>query len=341
MGSATARITAEDFVTPPEFRGLSLANKSAGQIGGVRVELISSAGATRLGAAYQQVPLRVLPPFQFPSDPAALLYLLNPTAGLLDGDAHFIEVTARPGTRAVVTGQSANRVHPARTGFATQQWHVNVAEDAQLVVLPGPMIPYRSCRYYQRVRIELEPGAKLLWGDIWLPGRYDRGAASEWFQFDRIIQDLEVRRGGELVFRERFDWHGPWRAADVNWFMGTGRATGSFFVSGSVDALFLPSPLEGEGLRVRGLCSHDNSPHPNPSPPSGEGLREQTANDRAMLQLASGDTVVRWCGSPGELTADLVSTAMTLAARWSGGDEPWLLSSSSFGPNHWFSVMKK
>ena len=306
MGAAAARITAEDFVTPPEYARFIASRtdkSSAGQIGGVRIELVAAGGATRLGACYQQVPLRVLPPFQFAPDPAALLYLLNPTAGLLDGDAHLIEVTARPGTRTVVTGQSANRVHPAVAGFSTQQWQVHVAAGAELVILPGPTIPYKGCRYYQRVVIELEAGARLIWGDIWLPGRYARGEASEWFQFEQIIQELEVRRQGELVYRERFHWKGPWSDEEVRWFLGSARATGSLFVTGAVDAQ------------------------------PGEGSLE-----RVTLPLASGDTCLRWCGPPPELTADLVRTALGLASRWSGGDVPWLLSSHHLGPNHWFAA---
>ncbi len=137
MGATAVRITAEDFVTPPEFAGLRLAPKWSGQIGGARIELVAGGGATRLGACYQQVPLRVMPPFQVVPDPA-LLYLLNSTAGLLDGDAHRVEITARPGTRTVVTGQSANRVHPAVNGFSTQQWHVHVGAGASWSSCPVP-----------------------------------------------------------------------------------------------------------------------------------------------------------------------------------------------------------
>ena len=166
---------------------------------------------------------------------ASLLYLINLTAGLLDGDAHLIELTARTGTRAVITGQSATRVHPALASFATQQWRMTVEDDACIVVLPGPTIPYRGCRYFQRGRAELASRARLIWGDIWLPGRYDRGELSERFQFERIVQDFEVRRAGRLVYRDRFRWDGPWSAEDVKWYWGGELACGSL-VRGRADA---------------------------------------------------------------------------------------------------------
>jgi urease accessory protein len=285
--------------------GLCLAG--AGQVGGLRLELVAGRQGTALGSCYQQVPVRVLPPFRFRGEPAALLYLLNPTAGLMDGDGHRIEVVARAGSRVVVTGQSANRVHPAVRAFATQQWHIAVQEEALLVVLPGPTIPFRGCRYYQRAAIEMRPSARVLWGDIWLPGRYARAERSEWFQFDRLLQELEVRQDGELVFRERFHWHGPWDEETARWHLGGQQAAGSLFVSGP-----LPAGVD---------CSAPGCAH-------------------AVLRTEAGHTSVRWCGPPTAVVRSVVATALTVAGRWTGGPEApaWLLGSHHLAPNHWFFV---
>ena len=49
---------------------------------------------------------------------------------------------------------------------------------------------------------------------------------------------------------------------------------------------------------------------------------------------------MRWCGHPGAVTADLVHTALSLAAGWTVGPDgpPWLLNSSGLASNHWFST---
>src|SRR5260370_40073612 len=112
MGAPAARITAADFRTPPELSDQRLAASAAGRIGGVCCELWGDASGTHLGNCYQQVPLRMLPPFQFGPAQPTLLYLLNPTAGLMDGDAHLVQLTAGPGTRAILAAQSATRIHP-------------------------------------------------------------------------------------------------------------------------------------------------------------------------------------------------------------------------------------
>ena len=183
---------------------------------------------------------------------------------------------------------------------------MQVSNGARLVVLPGPTIPFVGCRYYQRARIDVEAGASLIWGDVWLPGRYARGDQSERFRFDQMVQDLEVRCAGLLVYRERFAWRGPWDAETVRGALGPGEAAGSLFVSGRV--------LEGSTV----------------STPSTAG---------AILYTAGGDTCIRWCGSPAAVTRAVVRTALTIAGGWSAGAgaPPWLLDSSHLAPNHWFS----
>jgi urease accessory protein len=269
--------------------------------------LIASGEATRLGTCYQQIPLRLMPPFVLDGEAASLLYLLNLTAGLLDGDAHLVELDVQRGANAVVTGQSATRVHPAGGSFATQQWDVKVDDDACLVALPGPTIPYAGCRYYQRGRAELAPTARLIWGDIWHAGRYARGELSEQFLFERIVQDLEVRRSGKLIYRDRFRWDGPWDDHHIDWYFGGELATGSLAIAGPV-----PEKLAIEAPNVRA----------------------------ARLPLDTGVTCLRWCGAPANVTTALVTAALTIAGSWTGGSEapPWLLASSGLAPNHWFSM---
>jgi urease accessory protein len=307
VGSRAIRITRDDLLTPPEFRGLEPREHQAARVGGARVELVRVLDETRLGQCYQQVPVRLMPPFVFHEEPASLLYLINLTAGLLDGDGHLIEIVARAGSRAVVTGQSATRVHPAVASYATQQWNVTVEDDACLVVLPGPTIPYRASRFFQFGRVELGLRARLIWGDIWLAGRYDRGAQSERFQFERIIQDFSARRGGQLVYRDRFRWDGPWTHEEIDWYFGGELASASLFVAG---------------------------PMPDVLPEARPGLQ------RSVFRLDSGESCIRYCGFPAAVTGDLVSIALRLAASWSQGPaaRPWLLASNGLAPNHWFST---
>jgi urease accessory protein len=298
MGEFPARIVAEDFLTPPEFASWRLAHEVTGRIGGTRLALAARAEATQISCLYEQIG---------PTEPA-LIYLLNPTNGLMDGDAHWMEIHAGADTRSVVTGQSATRIHPCLNGFCTQQWHVSVADGATLVVLPGPAIPFAGCRYFQRVRIDLAENAQLIWGDLWFAGRYAREEASERFRFEWIVQEMLVQRQGQLVFRDRFAWHGPWDETNARWHFGGHPATGTLFATGSHAAT------------------------------SFVGMEKSGA---ALFTTAAGDTYCRWTGSSESVIHAVVENSLRLASVMTNGraEEPWLLTGHHLARTHWFDVV--
>jgi len=308
VGARTVRITRDEFLTPPEFQGDVPPSHPAGRVGGARLEFVHRRGKTVLGSCFQQIPVRFFPPFHLDAEPATLLYLISLSAGLMDGDAHLYEIDARAGTRVVVTGQSATRIHPALASHGTHQWRVNVEDDAFLVVLPGPMIPFKGSRYHQRARADLAPTARLIWGDIWLPGRYERGELSEWFVFDRIVQDFQARRDGRLIYHDRFRWDGPWTAEDAHWRFGGQVAAASLLIAGE-------------------------PPDPKSLPPAPPGVL------RSYFPLDDDACCLRWCGPSEDVTADLARLALLIAGRWTGGPDAraWLIDSGALAANHWFS----
>ena len=158
-----------DFVTPPEFAGLSLAENPTGRIGGVDLELIDEGHGPRLGRCWQQIPLRVMPPFRFDAEQPGLVYLINPTAGLFDGDGHLVRLTAKKGTRTVFVGQSATRIHPslaASRSFSTQQWGDRRRRDGSVVApsCSGRRSRRRDADRSSRISVELAGGATFAGG---------------------------------------------------------------------------------------------------------------------------------------------------------------------------------
>jgi len=290
-------------MTPPEFRGLTLAPNESGRVGGVRLELIAANGFTKLGACYQQVPLRVLPPFQFDAARPALLYLLNPTAGLFDGDGQLAEIVVRAGANALIVGQSATRIHPTLNSFSTQQWKIRVEAGATAIVLPGPAIPFRNCRSFQRVAVDLADGASFCWGDIWTAGRYARGADSECYQFTSLIQELVIRRGGRLVFRDRCHWRGPWDTAAATWHCQGAAAWGSLFVTG---------PLDEQSVML--------------------------TPGTALFRTEAGDTCLRRLGTVQDVIETIVGMALRIPALGTERTEAAGVLFHDFAPVHWFNA---
>jgi urease accessory protein len=299
MGKEATRITAQDFVTPLELADYRLALEGAGRIGGVRLEIAEGG----LAGAYQQVPLRVVPLHIGPTEPL-LVYLLNPTAGLLDGDAQLIDIEAGPGSRAFITGQSASRLHPCLQGFSTQQWRVRARPGAIVLILPGPAIPFQGCRFYQRVTVDLDDGAHLIWGDIWLAGRYARAELSERFRFHTLVQDFTVYRQSRAVFRDRFCWRGPWDEGAATWYFGSANAFGSLFST-------VPAQVAA---------------------PTADATVRQ-----AVFQTAHGHRCYRYLGPVQAVTAALCKMAFGLAAAAEGRSDSWLQSAGTLAPNHWFA----
>ena len=184
---------------------------------------------------------------------------------------------------------------------------------AILVILPGPALPFQGCRYFQRVAVDLAEGAHFIWGDVWLPGRYARGAASERFQFRTLIQDLTVRRTGRLIFRDRFCWQGPWDEATAQWHFGGRDAYGSLF----------STVADGQVTLSKEVAAEDQ--------PLEAAIRQAT------FQTAEKNTCRRWLGAAEAVTAAISRRALTLAAEAEGETGPWFLASHELAPNHWFS----
>jgi urease accessory protein len=258
-----------------------------------------------LGRTYQQNPLRVLHPVTERPGAPSLLFLLNSTAGLLDGDGQWVDLDVGPGVRGFVTNQSAGRVHRCPLGHAAARYDLRLSAGSVLCLLPGPTIPFAGSRFHQRAEIDLEPGAQIVWGDILLPGRTRYAEAPEHFAFDRLVQELRVRRDGRLVYYERLAWAGPWHEEEIRWHFGDNQAAASLFLSGPLPTEVLPEVADGEV---------------------------------AIQTTHHGDTCVRVVGRDAEaVIAAAARIALTAAAYLAGDPEPWLLQSTHLAGNHWFS----
>ena len=208
-----------------------------------------------------------------------------------------------------MTGQSRPGFTPPPR-LRTQQWRVRLEDELSAcsvfparISLPRlPLPPARPGSTWTRA-----PGSS---GATSGPPADTPGSATSRndHEFNRIVQELEVHRAGELIYRDRYTWEGPWDAAASQWYLGgsLSDATGSLFITGKVD---LPPP----------------------------GVAARSA---ARAPLAHGDTLIRWCGSVAEVTAEWSGP------RWAspptgpaGTNAPeWLIGSNHLVPNHWFSV---
>jgi urease accessory protein len=149
----------------------------------------------------QQVPLRVIRPFYPEGEGPAHLYLLNATAGILEGDEMEISLRLEKGTHAVVTTPAATRVHPMPSGEARQRTLLSVGPGATLEYLAEPVLPYAGSVFHQETEMILEEGATLFYADLLGPGRLGRGEA---FAYRLYENQLRIVDEEGILVQERF-----------------------------------------------------------------------------------------------------------------------------------------
>jgi urease accessory protein len=205
-------------------------------------------GSTALSAQSFRAPFHLSKPNWDPEAEVLHAQVVNPTAGILEGDRLESSIAVDAGAALLVTTPSASRLfRMTEGGHATGRQHFSVARDATLEVFPEPIVPHRGSTYFQETTIESAAGSTLLFVDQLMPGRLAHGEAWAW---DRLVLGLTVRRAGELILRERFDQTGV-SLRSLAEFAGTG--PGSCFAN----IVFLPPEDEtSPGWRAEVAALH-------------------------------------------------------------------------------------
>jgi urease accessory protein len=166
--------------------------------GAARIAFADRYSRSRLATLYQQAPLRVL----FPRAPAGEpphAVLVTTSGGLVGGDRLEVEIAAGPCAKALVTTQAAEKVYRS-TGPAA---HVTVAlrasAGAWLEWCPQETILFDRSRLRRHTTLQVEPGARVLAGEILVFGRRAHG---ERLRTGSLRDHWQVQNGGRLVWAD-------------------------------------------------------------------------------------------------------------------------------------------
>ena len=162
-------------------------------------------GRTVLATQSFRAPYHLSKPYWDAEAGTLLVQVVNPTAGILEGDSLTSDIAVERDAALLVTTPSASRAFKMKDGSAECRQHFKVDRGGWLEVLPEPLVPHRGCRYRQSTTIEVEPGGGLFYVDLLMPGRVGHGEAWSW---EKLTLETEVRAAGELVLRERFEQSG-------------------------------------------------------------------------------------------------------------------------------------
>ncbi|HLY09949.1 MAG TPA: urease accessory protein UreD [Planctomycetota bacterium] len=131
-----------------------------------------------------------------------VVYVLNPTGGVLQGDVLEADIRVEPGAHAIVTTPSSTKIHRMDRHHAESRTRLAVEKGAILEYVPEPVIPFGGSRFLEDLSIDVASGGKVLAWEILAPGRQARG---EVFAYDYLGLRLRVSEGGRVVLRERAD----------------------------------------------------------------------------------------------------------------------------------------
>lgn len=162
-------------------------------------------GRTVLAAQSFRAPYHLSKSYWDEDARSLLVQVVNPTAGILEGDSLTSDICVERNAALLVTTPSASRVFKMRHGSAECRQDFKVAKGGWLEVLPEPLVPHRGCRYRQATTIEIERGGGLFYVDLLMAGRIAHGEAWAW---EKLCLETSVRLDGELVLRERFEQSG-------------------------------------------------------------------------------------------------------------------------------------
>jgi urease accessory protein len=173
-----------------------------------------------LAHLYRQAPLLVQQALYWdehlPGMPC--VYIITTSGCVLQGDRLDVSITVGPGAMAHVTTQSATKVHRMDENFATASQRLELADNAYLELLPGPVIPHRHSRFITRTLATVADSATLLSAELLQPGRKHHGGG-ELFEFDMYSSTLTASRpDGTPLFTEKLiaePWRHPVRQAGV------------------------------------------------------------------------------------------------------------------------------
>lgn len=161
---------------------------------------LENRGRTVIKESYASGAFKISRPLEADGTGQALLYLMNPGGGYVDGDRYKALISMGQDSQLVLTTQSATKIYKTVGGFVHSLTEVSLEEGALLEVVPDPVIAYENAVYVQKTVLRLQPGAALVYLDAWTPGWSPSG---ELFTYKSIDSLTELYVGGELQMADR------------------------------------------------------------------------------------------------------------------------------------------
>ncbi|WP_088187809.1 urease accessory protein UreD [Desulfosporosinus sp. FKA] len=168
----------------------------------LQVEVQQENGRSYISSLRQRMPLHASAPLYANDQRAAFFFIMNPAAGLLQGDQHSISVRVKMDAQAVVFGQGATKVFRSPQGNLSRQLTTLIVEKgARLEYMPEVVIPFAEACLFSRTNLWISSQASAFFWEITAPGRVAR---QELFKYNLLDQQTRIFLDGELICCDRF-----------------------------------------------------------------------------------------------------------------------------------------
>ncbi len=171
-----------------------------GRHGTLNLEFELRNGRTELIHSQFHVPLQCFRPYYFDSQGRAYVYILTPTGGIVEGDHLEINVHLRPGCKVFLTTQAATKVYKTSGQRSQQSLHCVLEQNSSLEYFPDHTILFNDADYQQSTDVIVEPGATVVFADLFSAGRIARG---EQFQFRRFQNEIHIRTKNHSIMLDK------------------------------------------------------------------------------------------------------------------------------------------
>jgi urease accessory protein len=155
---------------------------------------------TVLTRNFFRLPLQVLKASYLENDGSAVVFMVNPTGGIVGGDSLKTEIRLGIGSRVCLRTPSATTVYRALNHPASHETNIHMENGAVLEYFPEHLIPYPDSALRQLVRVQMAAGSCLILNESFAAGRIAR---HEQWKFKAFICDTEVRIGNSPIYISR------------------------------------------------------------------------------------------------------------------------------------------
>lgn len=235
--------------------------------GVAEVAFAATGGATRLDQLYHHDPARIL--FPRPADGDVMTAAVVTTSGgLVGGDRLDVRAEAGVGARGLVMAQAAEKVYRSLGADSVVRIDLRADADGWLEWLPQETILFDGARLDRRTTVTVEPGARVLAGDMLVFGRLARGEVLS----HGVLRDTwEVRKCGRLTWAD------------------------SLHVDGDIDQA-LADPVRFDGAKAYATVVYAGDDAPAHLDAARGLLPDDGADIRVGATVVNGLLVARWLG---------------------------------------------